>query len=101
MATQSSSPSLFQGDLVRTAIRESFVKLNPAILIKNPVMFTVEVGTLIMVLVTIYIGVSGDQTQGSVGYNITITLILLLTLLFANFAEAIAEARGKAQLTCS
>ncbi|PRY38331.1 K+-transporting ATPase ATPase B chain [Spirosoma oryzae] len=97
MATQSSSPSLFQGDLVRTAIRESFVKLNPAILIKNPVMFTVEVGTLIMVLVTIYIGVSGDQTQGSLGYNITITLILLLTLLFANFAEAIAEARGKAQ----
>ncbi|GAB3756351.1 potassium-transporting ATPase subunit KdpB [Spirosoma pomorum] len=97
MATQSSSPSLFQGDLVRTAIRESFVKLNPAILIKNPVMFTVEVGTLIMVLVTIYIGVSGDQTQGSLVYNITITLILLLTLLFANFAEAIAEARGKAQ----
>jgi K+-transporting ATPase ATPase B chain len=97
MATQSSSPSLFQGDLVRTAIRESFVKLNPAILIKNPVMFTVEVGTLIMVLVTIYIGVSGDQTQGSLGYNIMITLILLLTLLFANFAEAIAEARGKAQ----
>ncbi len=97
MVTQSSSPSLFQGDLVRTAIRESFVKLNPAILIKNPVMFTVEVGTLIMVLVTIYIGVSGDQTQGSLGYNIMITLILLLTLLFANFAEAIAEARGKAQ----
>lgn len=97
MATQSSSPNLFQGDLVRTAVRESFVKLNPAILIKNPVMFTVEIGTLIMVLVTVYIGVSGDQTQGSVGYNITITLILLLTLLFANFAEAIAEARGKAQ----
>ncbi|QJD80788.1 potassium-transporting ATPase subunit KdpB [Spirosoma rhododendri] len=96
MANQS-SPSLFQGALVRTAIRESFVKLNPAILIKNPVMFTVEIGTLIMVLVTVYIGVSGDQTQGSLGYNITITFILLLTLLFANFAEAIAEARGKAQ----
>jgi K+-transporting ATPase ATPase B chain len=97
MATQSSSPNLFQGALVRTAIRESFVKLNPAILVKNPVMFTVEIGTLIMVLVTVYVGVSGDQTQGSIGYNVAITLLLLLTLLFANFAEAIAEARGKAQ----
>ncbi|GAB3640548.1 potassium-transporting ATPase subunit KdpB [Spirosoma arcticum] len=60
-------------------------------------MFTVEVGTLIMLLVTIYIAVSGDTTQGTLGYNIVITLILLVTVLFANFAEAIAEARGKAQ----
>ena len=90
-------PGLFQGDLVGTAIRESFTKLNPAILIKNPVMFTVEIGTFIMLLVTIYIGLSGDKTQGSLGYNIVITLILLITVLFANFAEAIAEARGKAQ----
>jgi K+-transporting ATPase ATPase B chain len=60
-------------------------------------MFTVEIGTLIMLLVTIYIAVSGDTTQGSLGYNIVITLILLVTVLFANFAEAIAEARGKAQ----
>ena len=97
MAKQSSSPGLFQRELVGTAIRESFVKLNPAILIKNPVMFTVEIGTLIMVLVTAYIAFSGDTTQGSLGYNLTITLILLVTVLFANFAEAIAEARGKAQ----
>ena len=97
MAKQSSSPSLFQRELVGTAIRESFVKLNPTILIKNPVMFTVEIGTLIMLLVTIYIAVSGDTTQGSLGYNVVITLILLITVLFANFAEAIAEARGKAQ----
>ncbi len=102
MAKQQSSPSrprpgLFQGELVGTAIRASFVKLNPAVLIKNPVMFTVEIGTLIMLLVTIYIALSGDKTQGSLGYNIVITLILLVTVLFANFAEAIAEARGKAQ----
>jgi K+-transporting ATPase ATPase B chain len=97
MAKQSSSPSLFQRELVGTAIRESFVKLNPAILIKNPVMFTVEIGTFIMVLVTAYIALSGDSTQGSLTYNIVITLILLITVLFANFAEAIAEARGKAQ----
>ena len=60
-------------------------------------MFTVEVGTVIMLLVTIYIGVTGDTSQGTLGYNSVITLLLLLTILFANFAEAIAEARGKAQ----
>ena len=60
-------------------------------------MFTVEIGTVVMVLVTTYIAITGDTTQGSLGYNISITLILLLTILFANFAEAIAEARGKAQ----
>jgi K+-transporting ATPase ATPase B chain len=97
MAKQSSSPSLFQRELVGTAIRESFVKLNPAILIKNPVMFTVEIGTLIMLFVTVYIALSGDKSQGSLAYNVVITLILLITVLFANFAEAIAEARGKAQ----
>ena len=91
------SPSLFQGELVGAAIKASFTKLNPAQLIKNPVMFTVEIGTAIMLVVTIYIALSGDKTQGSLGYNIVITAILLLTILFANFAEAIAEARGKAQ----
>ncbi len=91
------SPSLFQGELVGTAIKQSFTKLNPAILIKNPVMFTVEIGTLIMLFVTVYIALSGDTTQGTLGYNIVITAILLITVLFANFAEAIAEARGKAQ----
>lgn len=60
-------------------------------------MFTVEVGTLIMVLVTAYIAYSGDTSQGTLAYNLIITLILLVTVLFANFAEAIAEARGKAQ----
>ena len=60
-------------------------------------MFTVEIGTLIMVFVTAYIALSGDTTQGSLTYNLVITLILLITVLFANFAEAIAEARGKAQ----
>ncbi|RRB00924.1 potassium-transporting ATPase subunit KdpB [Larkinella rosea] len=96
MATPKQS-SLFQREIVGKAIRESFIKLNPAVLIKNPVMFTVEVGTLIMVLVTAYIALSGDTAQGTLGYNLVITLILLVTVLFANFAEAIAEARGKAQ----
>ncbi|WP_421826545.1 potassium-transporting ATPase subunit KdpB [Larkinella sp.] len=94
---QPKQSSLFQRELVGKAIRESFIKLNPVVLIKNPVMFTVEIGTLIMVLVTAYIALSGDTSQGTLGYNTVITLILLITVLFANFAEAIAEARGKAQ----
>ena len=87
--------SLFQKDLVKEALKQSFVKLNPRIMFRNPVMFTVEIGTLIMLIVTVYSLTS--NTQGSFGYNFTVFVLLLLTLLFANFAEAIAEARGKAQ----
>lgn len=90
-----SNTSLFQKSLVREALKESFVKLNPTILFRNPVMFTVEIGTFVMLLVTLY-SITSDA-QGSLGYNLTVFLLLLLTLLFANFAEAIAEARGKAQ----
>jgi len=64
-------------------------------MLRNPVMFTVEIGTAIMLYVTIYSITHNDQ--GTFAYNLIIFLILLLTLLFANFAEAIAEARGKAQ----
>jgi K+-transporting ATPase ATPase B chain len=88
--------SLFQKDLLRDALRQSFVKLNPVIMFRNPVMFTVEIGTAIMLLVCLWI-LSGEQSQGSLAYNFIVFIILLLTLLFANFAEAIAEARGKAQ----
>lgn len=88
--------SLFQGDLVREALAQSFVKLNPRIMFRNPVMFTVWIGTFVMLIVNIWV-ISGEKTQGSLVYNLVIFLILLLTLLFANFAEAIAEARGKAQ----
>lgn len=88
--------SLFQRDLVNQALKQSFIKLNPKILFRNPVMFTVEIGTFVMFVVCLWI-LSGNATQGSFGYNFVIFLILLLTLLFANFAEAIAEARGKAQ----
>lgn len=87
--------TLFQGDQVRNALGQSFIKLNPRILFRNPVMFTVEIGTAIMLVVSIYSLTNHDQ--GSFGYNFTIFLILFLTVLFANFAEAIAEARGKAQ----
>ncbi|HZV70729.1 MAG TPA: potassium-transporting ATPase subunit KdpB [Saprospiraceae bacterium] len=89
--------SLFQRELVIEALGQSFVKLNPRIMFRNPVMFTVEIGTTVMLFVTMYSMLSGDTSEGSTGYNFTIFFILLLTLLFANFAEALAEARGKAQ----
>ena len=86
---------LFEPALVRESISQSFVKLSPRLMMRNPVMFCVEIGTVIMFLVTIYSFSSTDQ--GSPMYNAIIFIVLLLTLLFANFAEAIAEARGKAQ----
>jgi K+-transporting ATPase ATPase B chain len=92
---KSSSNKLFEPALVQTALIQSFIKLDPRSMIKNPVMFTVEIGTLIMAYVSVY---SISHTgQGSPVYNFFIFLILFLTVLFANFAEAIAEARGKAQ----
>lgn len=88
--------SIFQKDLMQEAIRQSFVKLNPKIMFRNPVMFTVEIGTAVMFFVCAWI-LAGEQSQGSFAYNFTVFIVLFLTLLFANFAEAIAEARGKAQ----
>ncbi len=87
---------LFDRTLMNEALKQSFIKLNPRILIHNPVMFMVEVGTVYMLAVCIWI-LMGETSQGSFVYNFTIFIILLLTVLFANFAEALAEARGKAQ----
>lgn len=89
------SASLFEKEQVLTSLKQSFVKLNPRIMEKNPIMFTVEVCTAIMFLVMIYS--IFDNAQGSFVYNAWVFVILFITLLFANFAEAIAEARGKAQ----
>lgn len=88
---------LFDPALLGKALLQSVVKLNPRLLIKNPVMFTVGIGTVVMLAVCVYQSVSGDTTQGALWYNVVIFLILLLTVLFGNFAEALAEARGKAQ----
>ena len=90
-----SNNKLFEPALVSTALKQSFVKLDPRSMVRNPVMFTVEIGTAVMLFVTIYSLI--NASQGSFGYNLTVFIVLLLTLLFANFAEAIAEARGKAQ----
>ncbi|MBS1772930.1 MAG: potassium-transporting ATPase subunit KdpB [Bacteroidetes bacterium] len=88
--------SLFEWSLVKEAIGQSFIKLNPKVQFRNPVMFTVEIGTVIMLIVCLWI-LAGEKSQGSFTYNFIIFLVLLFTLLFANFAEALAEARGKAQ----
>lgn len=87
--------SLFQKKQVEESLVQSFVKLNPRVMIKNPIMFTVEIVTAIMLVVTAISLFTPEY--GSFGYNFAVFFILFITLLFANFAEAIAEARGKAQ----
>jgi K+-transporting ATPase ATPase B chain len=91
-----SANKLFEPSLVKKALAHAFVKLDPRIMIHNPVMFTVEIGTVIMMAVCIWI-LTGEKSQGTLAYNVIIFIVLFFTLLFANFAEAIAEARGKAQ----
>src|SRR5271165_371743 len=86
---------LFSPDLLRIALRRSFVMLRPDIQWKNPVMFVVEIGTVLTVLNTLA-AMSGYRGPVSVSYLVTLDVWLLLTLLFANFASALAEARGKA-----
>ena len=85
---------LFDPEILRRATKESFVKLNPRIVAKNPVMFVVEVGAALTTLFVIKDSVTG---AGGLLFGIQIALWLWFTVLFANFAEAMAEARGKAQ----
>ena len=85
---------LFDREILRRAIRESFVKLNPMIVAKNPVMLVVEVGAALTTVLLAHDAIS--RVQGN-GFEFQITLWLWFTVLFANFAEAMAEARGKAQ----
>ena len=89
--------ALFSKDLVVASIGQSFRKLDPRIMFRNPIMFTVEVVTFVLLLVIVYSAAVGDASQGGFAYNMVLFVVLFLTLLFANFAEAIAEARGKAQ----
>jgi potassium-transporting ATPase ATP-binding subunit len=88
--------SLFPREIVVEALKQSFVKLQPATMFRNPVMFTVYIVTIVMLCVCLWI-MGGEHSQGGLTYNLVIFGVLLITVLFANFAEAIAEARGKAQ----
>lgn len=87
--------SVAGSEILKSSLKESFRKLNPSVMFYNPVMFTVEIGSVIMAVVTVYSLFS--DTQGSFAYNLTVLILLILTILFANFAEAVAEARGKSQ----
>ncbi len=89
--------SIFNKAIFRESASASFAKLSPRAMLKNPVMFTVELGAAVMAFVTLLSLFSEREALGDAGYNTAITLILAITLLFANFAEAVAEARGKAQ----
>lgn len=89
------SSSFLSGDLVLPAIKDSFVKLHPKILYKNPVMFVVAIGSTITTINAISDFLSGNH--GNLSFTIQISIWLWFTVLFANFAEAIAEGRGKAQ----
>lgn len=86
---------LLTGPILLSAVKDSLIKLNPVTLIKNPVMFVVEIGTIIVLLMVLAPGYF--NAEQSIGFNITVLFILLFTVLFANFAEALAEGRGKAQ----
>lgn len=83
-------------DILKSSIAGAFKKLDPRYMMKNPVMFVVEVGFCITLLLTIWPTVFGDQAELR-AYNGIVTLILFITILFANFAESVAEGRGKAQ----
>ena len=88
--------ALFESAIVQRAAVDSLKKLNPAQMAKNPVMFVVEVGSVVTTALLFLPG--GSHTAGShFGFNLQITLWLWFTVLFANFAEAMAEGRGKAQ----
>jgi K+-transporting ATPase ATPase B chain len=87
---------LFEPQLLKAAFKQSLVMLRPDIQWKNPVMFVVEVGTVLTIIYTIA-KLLGYESAAGIGYLLALDFWLLLTLLFANFASALAEARGKAQ----
>ncbi|MCM3747223.1 potassium-transporting ATPase subunit KdpB [Paenibacillus pasadenensis] len=83
------------GEIVRQALKQSVFKLDPRIMIRNPIMFVVELGFLVTLVLVAAPDAFGGGTP--LWFNACVAAILLITLLFANFAEALAEGRGKAQ----
>jgi K+-transporting ATPase ATPase B chain len=89
--------SMFDPAIVRTAVLDSFKKLHPRVLYKNPVMFVVAIGSLLTTAFVVRDLVSPPEHASPLWFTVTITLWLWFTVVFANFAEAVAEGRGKAQ----
>ena len=96
MSSKSKKRSLFQPTIVKKALWDSFRKLNPVHQIKNPVMFVVEVGSILTTLLFIHAAFTG-KGEASPSFILQISIWLWITVLFANFAESMAEGRGKAQ----
>jgi len=90
-------PKFVTRDILKSSILGAFKKLNPRYMIKNPVMFVVEIGFVVTLLLCFFPNLFGDEGSNLILYNGIVSFILLITVLFANFAEAVAEGRGKAQ----
>src|SRR5215210_1884969 len=97
MTTTTKKQAIWNAQLVRRAVVDSFKKLNPRAMMRNPVMFVVEAGSLLTTLQLIRGIIAPIPGVTNTGFELQITLWLWFTVLFANFAEAMAEGRGKAQ----
>lgn len=95
--SKANKSKLITKDILTASIKGAFRKLNPRYMMKNPVMFVVEVGFIICVILIFFPHLFHDQGNSLRIYNSIVAIILFFTLLFANFAEAVAEGRGKAQ----
>ena len=99
MSDKQQKTKFITNDILKSSLTGAFKKLDPRYMVKNPVMFVVELGFVITLVMTVFPGIFGDDV--SLGYlrtyNGIVCLILFLTVLFANFAESVAEGRGKAQ----
>src|SRR6185295_19116776 len=97
MTKQNKKLAVWNWPIARRAILDSFAKLNPRVMMKNPVMFVVEVGSVLTTIYLIYGLLRPAAGVTNTKFELQITLWLWFTVLFANFAEAMAEGRGKAQ----
>src|SRR5665213_1581050 len=97
MTSQSKPVSLFESSILRQAIGESFRKLSPRLVAKNPVMFVVEVGSALTTLLVVRDLIVRAPGHAPIWFTGAVSVWLWFTVLFANFAEAVAEGRGKAQ----
>lgn len=95
MSKKNKTTKFVTKDILKSSMKGAFQKLSPKYMIKNPVMFVVEMGCVITLLLTIAPSIFGDA--GNRMYNGIVTVILFITVFFANFAESVAEGRGKAQ----
>src|SRR5216117_2613878 len=95
MPTQIRARSLYDPSIVRRAMLDSFIKLDPRHQVKNPVMFVVEVGSVLTT--ALFFQALVGHGEAPAGFILAISLWLWFTVVFANFAEAMAEGRGKAQ----